>query len=71
MASLIKPKNQNNTYKKLDCKCHSCLKERDETNGLPYILCYMIVCPDCGSKKCPKATYHGNSCTLPPDKKKV
>lgn len=24
---------------------------------------FMIVCPDCGNKRCPKATYHGNTCT--------
>lgn len=23
----------------------------------------MIVCPTCGNKRCPKATFHGNECT--------
>jgi hypothetical protein len=23
----------------------------------------MIVCPTCGNKRCPKATFHGNDCT--------
>lgn len=23
----------------------------------------MIVCPECGNKRCPKATFHGNECT--------
>ena len=23
----------------------------------------MIVCPDCGAKRCPKATHHDNACT--------
>jgi hypothetical protein len=22
-----------------------------------------VVCPDCGNKRCPKATYHDNACT--------
>jgi hypothetical protein len=24
---------------------------------------FMIVCRDCGNKRCPKATYHGHECT--------
>lgn len=24
----------------------------------------MIVCPTCGNKRCPKATFHGNDCTV-------
>ncbi|QDH48440.1 hypothetical protein SEA_ZIKO_102 [Gordonia phage Ziko] len=23
----------------------------------------MILCPECGCKRCPKATYHGHECT--------
>lgn len=23
----------------------------------------MILCPDCGCKRCPKASYHGHACT--------
>lgn len=23
----------------------------------------MVLCPDCGNKRCPHATYHGNACT--------
>lgn len=29
-----------------------------ESIGRPF-----IVCPDCGYKRCPKATWHGNDCT--------
>jgi hypothetical protein len=24
---------------------------------------YMVLCPDCGNKRCPHATFHGNACT--------
>jgi hypothetical protein len=24
---------------------------------------FMILCPDCGNKRCPKATHHKNACT--------
>jgi hypothetical protein len=28
-----------------------------------YICRFMIVCPDCGNKRCPKATFHDNPCS--------
>jgi hypothetical protein len=37
------------------CTCHEC--NADKTyNGLPWASCVMIVCADCGNKRCPKAT---------------
>ena len=47
-----------------NCWCVTC----DELGraSLPFPLNltrYMIVCPDCGNKRCPKATHHDNSCT--------
>jgi hypothetical protein len=24
---------------------------------------HMVLCPDCGNKRCPHATFHGNACT--------
>jgi hypothetical protein len=39
------------------CCCHRCLKFRGE------IRCFMIVCPDCGNKRCPKASDHDLACT--------
>jgi hypothetical protein len=44
------------------CTCHEC--NADKTyNGLPWASCVMIVCADCGNKRCPKATSHKNACT--------
>jgi hypothetical protein len=31
--------------------------------ALPYVVSYMIVCPDCGNKRCPHATDHSQACT--------
>jgi hypothetical protein len=39
------------------CVCHKCLKERDEVRA------FMVVCPECGNKRCPKASDHDLSCT--------
>lgn len=39
------------------CCCHRCLHERDE------VRCFMVVCPDCGNKRCPKASDHNLACT--------
>lgn len=38
------------------CRCWTCHPQ-------PAIGGIMVVCPDCGNKRCPKATYHGNACT--------
>lgn len=46
------------------CRCRSCLRERDEQiNGLPAEMCLLIVCPQCGNKRCPHANDHRNPCT--------
>jgi len=48
------------------CYCHRCLKERDEKiNGVPFAWCRMVVCPECGDKRCPHAEDHRNACTPP------
>lgn len=39
------------------CVCWRCLKARDE------IRCFMILCRECGNKRCPKASDHDLSCT--------
>ena len=37
--------------------CYQCaLESREE-------ICWMIVCSECGNKRCPKATDHRNDCT--------
>lgn len=39
------------------CGCHTCSKERGET------VTRMVLCPECGNKRCPKATKHSLECT--------
>lgn len=39
------------------CCCWKCMKSRDETRS------FMILCPECGNKRCPKASDHELSCT--------
>lgn len=40
-----------------ECCCHRCLTE----NGL--VRCFMVLCPECGNKRCPKASDHHLACT--------
>lgn len=51
------------------CWCSTC-EDRDAAtvDGLTgdefrTISRFMIVCPDCGNKRCPKATHHANECS--------
>lgn len=44
------------------CYCHTCSQGVQQTSGWP-LFQRMIVCPTCGNKRCPKATYHGHACT--------
>jgi hypothetical protein len=39
------------------CWCHKC-----NLDAWPFTL-KMIVCPDCGNKRCPRANDHRNACT--------
>lgn len=44
--------------------CHECLKDkRDPVSGLSVSALRMIVCLECGNKRCPKATDHRHACT--------
>lgn len=48
------------------CYCRRCLQERDErVNGIPYAVARMVVCPECGDKRCPHAEDHRNPCSKP------
>lgn len=38
------------------CWCVRCTALMERPNR-------MIVCPDCGNKRCPRAEYHGYKCT--------
>ena len=52
-----------------ECWCGTCDEDRHRTQyaadgGLIGYLCrMMIVCPQCGNKRCPHATHHDNPCT--------
>lgn len=40
---------------KAECWCHKCSPDW-------YKMTHMILCPDCGNKRCPKANDHLNAC---------
>jgi hypothetical protein len=44
------------------CWCHKC-NEHNTINGLPFSMTQMILCPECGNKRCPKASDHQLDCT--------
>jgi hypothetical protein len=53
------------------CICHRCIEEHGITSGtgsgffdaLPLSSTRMILCPECGNKRCPKASDHRLDCT--------
>lgn len=45
------------------CYCYKCNIDRRDSNGIPYVLTRMIVCPECGNKRCPHSTDHNLECT--------
>lgn len=53
------------------CECHKCIDDYDLKAGegdsfftaLPLSSTKMILCPECGNKRCPKASNHRNDCT--------
>lgn len=45
-------------------ECYQCLSlVIDEQTKMPVTMLRMTVCPTCGNKRCPKATFHENACT--------
>lgn len=54
-----------------NCECHACISEFDLKAGgddqflsqLPLSAAKMIVCLECGNKRCPKASDHRLECT--------
>ena len=48
-----------------ECICHRCIKEINLTGfgDFPLSGSRMIVCPECGNKRCPKASDHRLACT--------
>lgn len=55
------------------CGCYACdeairAANYAETGDFAAYICrFMIVCPTCGNKRCPRATHHGNPCTASND----
>jgi hypothetical protein len=46
------------------CGCARCISDDNSTqDGFPVRFSFMIVCPECGNKRCPKAADHRNECT--------
>lgn len=39
------------------CQCYTCLDKNGEDIN------HYVLCPDCGNKRCPKATFHEHACT--------
>lgn len=46
------------------CLCHACIKSKNlrDANGFLLSDVIMVLCPDCGDKRCPKAADHRNAC---------
>jgi ribosomal protein L32 len=55
--------NTNNPIDFPPCGCYNCMRWRKDENGWPLTLSTFIVCPNCGNKRCPKATDHMLECT--------
>lgn len=51
------------------CTCHRCIREKNlyvlfpGTGKLRLSDVRMILCPECGNKRCPKASDHDMKCT--------
>ncbi|WP_156778961.1 hypothetical protein [Rhodococcus sp. 008] len=53
-----------------NCFCRYCdnewdriMDELDPDGWMSRLSKFMVVCPDCGCKRCPRATYHDHGCT--------
>lgn len=49
--------------KETGCWCHKCNKDVKVNGWLPYNMSLMILCPNCGCKRCPHASDHMLECT--------
>ncbi len=49
----------------VQCTCHRCIKEFDLKDDFGFRISgsRMIVCPECGNKRCPRASDHRLACT--------
>lgn len=49
---------------KPQCYCYNCNKNYTEPGQIiPYVMTRMILCPECGNKRCPHSTDHNLKCT--------
>ena len=55
--------NTNNPIDFPPCGCYSCMSKIKDANGISLTSYTFIVCPDCGNKRCPRATNHNLECT--------
>lgn len=47
-----------------DCPCSTCDDiRRSKLGGVEALMRFMVLCPLCGNKRCPKAEWHGWRCT--------
>ena len=46
----------------IKCPCYTCLDDPNLGFANP-VMTRMVVCPECGNKRCPKATHHDHECT--------
>lgn len=54
-------KNKKGNYR---CWCYKCNENYVPLGeAFPYVMTRMILCPDCGNKRCPKSTDHNMACT--------
>lgn len=69
LASVSNESQQTAEFQSLMCDCHACIKafglSDSELFGkpLPLSASKMILCQDCGNKRCPKASDHRLECT--------
>jgi hypothetical protein len=53
-----------NSAPPIQCDCFSCASQRSGPfPGLTEANARMVLCPECGNKRCPRATHHDNACT--------
>ena len=46
----------------MSCWCYTCLNNPELGFANP-VMSRMVLCPDCGNKRCPKATHHDQKCS--------
>lgn len=64
--SLEEAIDHQNTYGSIfdgECWCYDCDQERRDKGEIGPLEFRMNLCPDCGNKRCPKATNHNHHCS--------